>query len=234
MRGNLELHALAAGVWVRRRRVRVRSLAAPGRCRTSPPWSPDPTRARLAGHAAVAPPVPPRWGGEGSAGVRVTFPRLQSCGEQFPTPPRKCKKKKKNLFTFLVCGFVSAILRVGDKKQNFLQKNVAAHTVLQSVSSSGRFRKPPGPAFCTAKEQNNETKDFYFINHLIFAWETLLIEWVCLFCQSPLSLFMGFKLFKVPLTFNLQVWGLFLFCLLSWRKTSCWKCFEKPNMRGWQ
>lgn len=98
----------------------------------------------------------------------------------------------------------------------------------------GALENPPGPAFCTAKEQNNENKDFYFINHLIFAWETLLIEWVCLFCQSPLSLFMGFKLFKVPLTFNLQVWGLFLFCLLSWRKTSCWKCFEKPNMRGWQ
>lgn len=92
----------------------------------------------------------------------------------------------------------------------------------------------PLSRFLVVKAQNNETEDFYFINHLIFAWETLLIEWVCLFCQSPLSLFMGFKLFKVPLTFNLQVWELFLFCLLSWRKTSCWKCFERPNMRGWQ
>lgn len=142
--------------------------------------------------------------------------------------------KSPPFFTSLLRGFVSATLRVGDKKQNFLHKNVSAHTVRQSVSSPGRFRKTPCPAFCMVKEQNNETKDVYFINHLIFAWETLLIEWVCLFCQSPLSLFMGFKLFKVPLTFNLQVWGLFLFCLLSWRKTSCWKCFEKPNMRGWQ
>lgn len=90
---------------VRRQRVRARSPGAPGR-RSSPqptqPWPPDPTPARLEGHAAVAPRVSPLWGGEGGAGVRVRFP---------PTPPRagprgtisnssknmqKRKKKKKS------------------------------------------------------------------------------------------------------------------------------------------
>ena len=60
--------------------------------------------------------------------MRVRFPRLQGHGEQFPTLPRICKKKKKKVFTFLVGGFVSAILKVGDTKQNFLPKN--AHSVL--------------------------------------------------------------------------------------------------------
>lgn len=184
----------------------------------------------------MALPAARRWGREGGAGVKGHVSPPKACREHFPIPPRKSQKKKKRLLpiTSLVDGFVSATVRVGDKKQNFLHKNVSGHTVPQSASFSGHFRKTSCPAFCLVKEQNNETKDFYFINHLIFAWETLLIEWVCLFCQFPLSLFMGFKLFKVPLTFNLQVWGLFLFGLLSWRKTSCWKCFEKPNMRGWQ
>ncbi|CAI9152563.1 unnamed protein product [Rangifer tarandus platyrhynchus] len=58
---------------VRRRRVCAGSPGAPGRRRSpqpTQPWSPDPTRARLEGHAAVAPRVSPLWGGEGGAGVR--------------------------------------------------------------------------------------------------------------------------------------------------------------------
>lgn len=49
----------------------------------------------------------------------------------------------------------------------------------------------PCPAFCVAKEQNKEPGDFYFIHHLIFAWETLLIEWVCLFLPGPFIIIYG-------------------------------------------
>lgn len=60
--------------------------------------------------------------------MRVVFPRLQGQGEQFPALPRICNNKK--VFTLLGGGFVYAVLKVGDTKQNFLPKNAAAHTVL--------------------------------------------------------------------------------------------------------
>ena len=109
---------------VRRRRVRA------GSPQPTQPWSADPTRTRLEDHAAVAPRVSPLWGGEGGAGVRVRFPPRQGHGEQFPTLPRICKKKKRKSLhvsgrRFCLCSFEG-----WDTKQNFLPKNAAAHTVL--------------------------------------------------------------------------------------------------------
>ena len=111
---------------VRRRRVSAGSPGAPGRRRRpqpTQPWSTDPTRARLEGHAAVAPRVSPLWGGQGGAGVRVRSPRPPSpgraTGNNFQLFQGYAKKKNVKVFTFLVGGFVCAVLKVGTQSKTF-------------------------------------------------------------------------------------------------------------------
>lgn len=68
---------------------------------------------------------------------------------------------------------------------------MSLHTLSREVLLLGGTLETPCPAFCMVKEQNKGSKDFYFIHHLIFAWETLLIEWACLFCQVPFIIIYG-------------------------------------------
>lgn len=134
---------------------------AVARCRAPPPPPPDATGARPAGHAAVAP-LLLGAGGRGAAQVgRLRFPRLRPAANIFQFPRGIPRKEKSFLpFPFLVGGFVSATSWVGDKKQNFLQKNVATHTIPQSVSPSRRFRKPPCPAFSWSRRRIMKPKTF--------------------------------------------------------------------------
>lgn len=178
-------HAFAACARVRRRRVPRQQPGLPAAPGTPNPPSPGPQippGRRSRATRPAAPRASPRWGGEG-AGVRVRFPRLQGHGEQFPTLPRICKKKKKSLHVFLVGGFVSAILKVGDTKHFYLRMPLHTRSCKVFLLQGALGRKKIRPAFCRAKDRIMKPKTFYFINHLIFAWETLLIEWV-LPCQS--------------------------------------------------
>lgn len=136
-------------------------------------------------------------GGQSSTGVKVIVlslsrPHFYSSQNQKrgEAPPLPISRLQWFCFSYSRVGTKKKKKRI--KKTEFLHKNVAAHTVPGSVSSSsGHFRNPPRLLFCMVKEQNKESKDFYFIHHLIFAWETLLIEWACLFCQVPFIIIYG-------------------------------------------
>ena len=70
----------------------------------------------------------------------------QGHGEQFPTLPRICKKKKVKVFTFLVGGFVCAVLKVGTQSKTFYLR-MPLHTrpckVFLLQGALGRKKKKP-------------------------------------------------------------------------------------------
>lgn len=140
--------------------------------------------------------VPLRWTeqhrceGHSSQPFETTFLQLPESKKGGEAPPLPISRLQWFCFSYFEGRDKKKKKRI--KKTEFLHKNVAAHTVPGSVSSSsGHFRNPPVLLFCMVKEQNKESKDFYFIHHLIFAWETLLIEWACLFCQVPFIIIYG-------------------------------------------
>ena len=102
-------------------RVHARSPQPPGWCQNASSRPPDRTRARVAGHQAVVPPVPPHWGGEGGAGVRGHVSRPSGLRGTFsnllpPPPQENAKQNKTNQnksllpFTFLVFAVLLLLL----------------------------------------------------------------------------------------------------------------------------
>lgn len=123
------------------------ALRLPGGAGTPSPRTLDPTRARLAGHEAVAPPAPPRWGGEGGAGVKGQVSGPSGLQGTFSNSPKKMHTHTHTKSPSLhISGlwFCFSYFEGGGQKSKTFYIRMSPHTQSRQVFLlQGALEKPP-------------------------------------------------------------------------------------------